>query len=37
MREHSLSLSKKAAVSLMPKLRGSNKYMKLLHTTVAVT
>lgn len=39
MREIILSLSqkkKKAAVSLMPK-RGSNKYLKLLHTPVAAT
>jgi len=33
MREHSLSL-KKAAVSLMLKLRGSNKYLKLLHNII---
>ena len=37
MREHSLSLSKKTAFSLIPKLRGSNKYLKLLHITAAVT
>jgi hypothetical protein len=37
MREHTLSLKKKAAVSLMPNLRGSNTYLKLLYTPVAVT